>query len=192
VDAAADVLTRAFVADPGLLFVFPDPTERARLVPSLARAAVRYTLRCGAPLVTQGAVRGVALWFPPDAPELTGDELARTGIAQIPGQIGPAAWQRLHLLMHHLDTRHPHVMPAPHWYLALLGVDPIAQRRGIGERLMREVFMQADRDGLACYLEAPSAANARYYERRGFRVVLESDIPECAVHVWHMRRDPVA
>jgi GNAT superfamily N-acetyltransferase len=192
VNAAADVLIRAFAADPGLLFVLPDSAERVRLVPSLARAAVRYTLRCGAPVVTQGAVRGVALWFPPDAPELTTDELAQTGIAQIPGQIGPAAWQRLHLLMHHLDTRHPRVMPIPHWYLALLGVDPGAQRQGIGGRLMQEVFMRADRDGLACYLEAPSAENARYYERRGFRVVLESNIPECAVHVWHMRRDPAA
>jgi GNAT superfamily N-acetyltransferase len=103
----------------------------------------------------------------------------------------PWTWPE-HTLRPYPDTRHPQVMFAPHWYLALLGVDPIAQRQGIGERLMQQVTMQADRDGLACYLEAPSAENARYYKRRGFRVVLESDIPECAAHVWHMRRDPAA
>ncbi len=192
VDAAADVLIRAFVEDPGLLFVLPDPAERARLVPSLARAVVRYALRCGAPLVTQGAVRGVALWFPPDAPEPSADELAEIGITRVPEQIGPTAWQRFQRLLDHLDALHPQLMPEPHWYLALLGVDPASQRQGIGEALMQAVFTQADRDGLACYLEAPTEGNAHYYERRGFRVMMETDVPESDVHVWLMRRDPVS
>jgi len=182
---------RAFVEDPGLLFVLPDPAGRARLAPSLARAAVRYTLRCGAPLVTRGAVRGVALWFPPGAPELGADELAETGITRVPEQIGPDAWQRFQRLLDHLDALHRQLLPDPHWYLALLGVDPASQRQGIGAGLMQHVFTRADREGLACYLEAPTEGNARYYERRGFRVVMETDVPESDVHVWLMRRDPV-
>lgn len=192
VDAAAGVLLRAFVDDPGLLFVLPDAAERARLVPSLARAVVRYALRCGAPLVTPGDVRDAALRFPPDAPEPSPNELAETGIASVPEQIGPAAWERFQRLLNHLDALHPQLMPEPHWYLALLGVDPASQRQGIGERLMQAVFTQADRDGLACYLEAPTEGNARYYERRGFRVIMETDVPESDVHVWLMRRDPVS
>jgi len=55
---------------------------------------------------------------------------------------------------------------------------------------MCPVFAAADRDGLCCYLEAPTADNARYYARRGFRVVAETDVPNSGVHVWLMRREP--
>ena len=55
---------------------------------------------------------------------------------------------------------------------------------------MRPVFAAADRDGLCYHLEAPTADNARYYERRGFRVLAETDVPDSDVHIWLMRRDP--
>jgi ribosomal protein S18 acetylase RimI-like enzyme len=157
---------------------------------SLARAAINYALRCGAPLVTADGVRGVALWFPPDASAPTDVDLAETGIAAVPGQLGPAAWTRFQRMLDHLDALHPRFAPEPHWYLAMLGVDPTWQRRGIGEALMQEVFAAADRDGRCCYLEAPTAANARYYARRGFRIVAETDVPDSDVHVWLMRREP--
>jgi len=190
VEDAAGVLVRSFAADPGLLFVLPDPADRARLGPSLARTVLRYALRCGSPLVTRDAVRGVALWFPPDAADPTGDDLAGSGIAGVPELIGPAAWRRLKGLLDHLDALHPRYAPEPHWYLAMLGVDPGWQGQGLGEALMRPIFAQADRDGLPCYLEAPTEGNARYYGRRGFRVVAEADVPDSGVHVWLMRREP--
>ena len=188
--AAADVLVRAFADDPGLRFVLPDRGDRDRLGPSLARAALRYALCCGAPVVTPDVVRGVALWFPPDAPAPTDADLVDTGLAAVPDRIGPDAWERFQRLLDHLDALHPRYAPDPHWYLAMLGVDPVWQRHGIGEALMQPVFAAADQDGLSCYLEAPTAANARYYERRGFRVLAETDVPDSDVHVWLMRREP--
>ena len=188
---AATVLVRSFADDPGLHFVLPDPADRDRLGMSLARAAVRYALRCGAPLVTPDIVRGVALWFPPDAPAPTGDELVEIGLAAVPDQLGPEAWQRFKRLLDHLDALHPQYAPQPHWYLAMLGVDPVWQRQGIGISSLRTVFAAADRDGLCCYLEAPTVDNFRYYARRGFRVVVETDIPDSDVHVWLILREPV-
>ena len=73
-DAAAGVLVRAFADDPGLRFVLPDRADRDRLGSSLARAAIRFALGRGAPLTTPDTVRGVALWFPPDAAAPTGAE----------------------------------------------------------------------------------------------------------------------
>jgi ribosomal protein S18 acetylase RimI-like enzyme len=191
IDAAAGVLARSFVDDPGLHFVLPDGADRERLGPSLAQAVVRFAMRCGAPLVTSDEVRGVALWFPPDAQEPTAADLAETGIGRVPEQIGPEAWQCFKRLLDHLDALHPVHAPEPHWYLAMLGVDPAWQRQGIGEAPMQPVFAAADRAGLCCYLEAPTEGNARYYERRGFRVVAETDIPESTMHIWMMRREPM-
>ncbi len=132
----------------------------------------------------------MALWFPPDAPAPTGADLAETGLAAVPDQIGPDAWQRFQRLLDHLDALHPRYAPEPHWYLAMLCVDPAWQRQGLEEAMMRPVFAMADRDDLCCYLEAPTEDNALYYERRGFRVLAETDIPASEVHVWLMRRDP--
>jgi ribosomal protein S18 acetylase RimI-like enzyme len=189
-DAAANVLVRAFADDPGLLFVLPDRAERVRLAPTLARAMIRFVARCGAPLVTRGTVRGVALWFPPDAADATSDDFAVTGMADMPRFIGPEALARFNRLANRLDDLHPQLAPEPHWYLTMLGVDPGWQRQGIGEVLMQPIFQAADHDGLCCYLEAPTAENARYYSRRGFQVVAETDIPDSTVHIWHMRREP--
>ena len=189
-EAAANVLVRAFVDDPGLHFVLPSQDERDRLGLHVARAAIRYTARCGAPLITTDEVRGVALWFPPDATSPTPHDLVESGIAEVPNLLGSEAWRRLQRLLDHLDALHPRFAPEPHWFLAMLGVDPEWQRRGIGASLMQPIFDSADLDGLVCYLEAPTAANARYYERRGFHVVTETDIPESDVHIWLMRREP--
>jgi GNAT superfamily N-acetyltransferase len=187
---AARVLIRSFAADPGLLFVLPDHADRGQFGPSLARAVVRLALHCGAPLATPDPMRGVALWFPPDAPPPTETDLGETGLAAVPARIGPEAWRRFKRLLDHLDALYPRFAPEPHWYLAMLGVDPPWQRQGLGEALMRPVFAQADRDGVACYLDAPTEGNARYYERGGFRVLAKTDVPESGVHVWLMRRDP--
>jgi predicted N-acetyltransferase YhbS len=94
------------------------------------------------------------------------------------------------VLIDHLNVWHPQYAPEPHWYLAMLGVDPRWQRQGLGEALMRPVFELADRDSTPCYLEAPTLDNVRYYERRGFRVVAEGAIPESDVRIWMMRREP--
>ena len=190
VSAAAGILVRSFADDPGLRFVLPDPADRERLGPSLADAVIRYAVRCGSPLATPDAVRGVALWFPPDAPAPTDADLTETGLAAVPEQIGADAWARFQRLLDHLDALHPRYAPEPHWYLAMLGVDPAWQRQGLGAALLLPVFAAADRDGLCCYLEAPTEDNARYDERRGFRVLAETDVPDSDVHVWLMRRDP--
>ena len=55
---------------------------------------------------------------------------------------------------------------------------------------MAPVFAAADRDARCCYLEAPTAATARYYERRGIRVLVETDVPDSDGHAWLMRREP--
>ena len=41
-------------------------------------------------------------------------------------------------------------MPGPHWYLAGIGVDPSAQRQGVGTALLRPGVEAAERARAAC------------------------------------------
>ena len=83
---------------------------------------------------------------------------------------------------------HPHV---DHWYLPLIGVDLVAQGRGLGSALLRHALASCDSDGLAAYLEATNPRNRDLYARHGFNVVgviqAGSSPP-----IWAMLREPVS
>lgn len=67
----------------------------------------------------------------------------------------------------------------PHWYVAIVAVDPKAQGQGVGRRLVTAALALAD--GTPAYLECHDG-NVAYYERFGFRVadryMIEADAAE--------------
>lgn len=77
----------------------------------------------------------------------------------------------------------------PHWYLALLGVDPAHQGAGLGGQLLRAKLALCDNDQVAAYLETQKPDNLPFYERFGFRVIKEITVKGCPT-VWLMWRDP--
>ena len=58
-----------------------------------------------------------------------------------------------------------------HWYLAQIGVEPIAQGKGLGAQLMRHAVARCDREGALAYLETGNQRNIPFYERFGFEVL---------------------
>jgi ribosomal protein S18 acetylase RimI-like enzyme len=72
-----------------------------------------------------------------------------------------------------MDEWHPE---EPHWYLPLIGVEPNAQRRGLGAALMHHAIARSDRDGLPAYLESTNPRNISLYKRYGFEVMGEIQI----------------
>jgi ribosomal protein S18 acetylase RimI-like enzyme len=60
--------------------------------------------------------------------------------------------------------------PGPHWYLPLIGVDPIHQNKGRGDALLRNTLARCDRDHVAAYLESTNPANITLYQRHGFEI----------------------
>jgi ribosomal protein S18 acetylase RimI-like enzyme len=81
-------------------------------------------------------------------------------------------------------------MPGSHWYLAGIGVDPAAQRRGIGSALLQPGLTAAAQDGLPAVLLTNSAGNLPFYEGHGFEVVREGSTPENGPHAWAMVKWP--
>lgn len=61
----------------------------------------------------------------------------------------------------------------PHWYLYLLGSDPVHQGRSHGSAVLQPVLDRCDDDAMPAYLESSKEANIPCYRRHGFEVQKE-------------------
>jgi GNAT superfamily N-acetyltransferase len=190
VDAAARVLARAFHDDPLQTYVFPDDAERAERSPAHFAALLRYGLRFGQVLTTEGEPLGAAVWLPPDGWDVTPERAAAGGLDRLPELLGEQAASRFERALGAIAPFHHQDVPAEHWYTMVVGVAPEGQARGLGRALLAPVMRQADAAGLPCYLETSQAANVPFYERLGFRVLRDVVEPESRLRLWTFRRDP--
>jgi GNAT superfamily N-acetyltransferase len=189
VPAIAALLGRAFDADPVMTYIFPRPTARATRLPRLFSAMLRHSyFRHGAIDVALAGddLRGVAIWTPP------GDWLPpkRQQLAAFPAfayAFGSrfVAGQRA---MAAAAKAHP---SEPHWYLAVLGVDPSHQGASVGGTLLRAGLARCDQQRLPAYLDTGKPENLAYYARFGFTVSAEIPIAGGPV-AWLLRREAIA
>jgi ribosomal protein S18 acetylase RimI-like enzyme len=71
---------------------------------------------------------------------------------------------------------HKTAISGPHIYVSFVGVDPGAQGKGIGGRLMRAVSAIADQEKLPCYLETSGSRNTSIYEKYGYKIAKQEEI----------------
>jgi GNAT superfamily N-acetyltransferase len=190
IPVASEVLARAFQDDPVAAYVIPDPHERARCLPPFYALPAALAERFGEAFVTGPDVLGAALWFPPGLTEFGAGHFQEVGAGSLAGQLPEGAFGRFASLVGYLDGLRRRDVRQPHWYLAILGVEPELQGRGIGGALMRPILDRCDRAQLPCYLETQKERNVPFYERHGFRVVVEVDEPTSGIRFWTMLREP--
>ncbi|MGV8107778.1 MAG: GNAT family N-acetyltransferase, partial [Nitrososphaerota archaeon] len=67
-----------------------------------------------------------------------------------------------------MNSYHPR---EPHWYLPLLGVDPLHHGKGLGSALLQHAVVKCDQDKKYAYLESSNPKNISLYERHGFELL---------------------
>jgi ribosomal protein S18 acetylase RimI-like enzyme len=135
---------------------------------------------------TAGQLDGVALWVPPGAPRR---RPSASSFVSVPVRLGRALPRLMRVARSTVDLEH-RASPLPHWYLSGIGVEPERQGRGIGSALMRAGLARADAAGEHAVLITHSPDNLPFYERHGFTVVVEEDIPGGGPPAWAMARKP--
>ena len=191
VDAAADVLTRAFFDYPMWTWIMPDDEHRRRALPVVMRSSVLWGLLVDETYGAGDPLRGVAVCAPA---ELSDAELDpdgnRTGYAEAQRALGKEAEERLEALIAEQRPLRERDMPRDAIYVPGLGVDPAAQRTGFGSALLRSIFARADAEGRAVYLETENAVNVPYYVWHGFEVLVEDVVPGGGPRYWTFLRTP--
>jgi hypothetical protein len=117
----AQLLARAFHDDPVFGWIFPAEGSRNRRLRRYFETELHHeSLRHGGVEVAcaDGRVAGAAVWFPP------GTSLG-TEMSALPGYLR-AFGRRLVIASQYLSVAvRAHPRAEPHWYLAIIGVDPI-------------------------------------------------------------------
>lgn len=160
--AVLDSLMLAFSGDPCLRYMLDTPDKLLKGFHAFAAAMGGAALDQGSAWLAEDAA-AAALWLPPgvssdrEAMLAVIVELARPEKLPVLAEVGEA-----------MAAYHPQ---EPHWYLAMIGVDPARQGRGYGSALLRQSLRRCDEEGIVAYLESSNPKNVPLYERHGFEVV---------------------
>ncbi|HEX5185909.1 MAG TPA: GNAT family N-acetyltransferase [Nitrososphaeraceae archaeon] len=157
-----DALKLAFVADPATRWVWPDTQKYLSNFSSFAKAfggkAFEYN---SAHFI--GNYNGAALWLPPnvhpDVDQLIA--LLQNSGSEDAKRDGPEVFEKM-------SSYHPN---EPHWYLPLLGVDPLYHGKGLGSLLIQHAIAVCVLDENFAYLESSNPKNIPFYERHGFELL---------------------
>jgi len=179
----ADVLARSFWDDPVVSWLVGPPRMRYARQKIFFKTETVSVRKRGLVLTTDDTA-GAALWLPPKKWKTPwADVLLHTpSMIRAFGTRIPAALP----LLTKLEKMHP---TEPHWYLAVVGTDPVRQGLGVGGALINHVLDRCDEEGLGAYLESSKATNVPYYERFGFKVTDEITV-DGGPTLWGMWRDP--
>ena len=185
VSALSRVLGRAFHDDPVMRWLQPDAARRTAALPTFFATVARHHFLASSAsevAVSADVVGAAALWDPPGRWQQT----SREQVAMVPGvlrafrgRLGAAR-----ALAEQMKAVHPE---EPHWYLAIIGSDPVVRGGGFAAALMRSRLERCDAEGAPAYLESSNPDNVPYYNRFGFEVTGQIVVPDGPT-LWPMWR----
>jgi ribosomal protein S18 acetylase RimI-like enzyme len=183
IDAAAATLGRAFADDPLTLHAWPDPATRA-LLGQFLRPGVVLARELGEVWCTAD-LSAVACWRRPGAHEPSDEQRRAAGVDVLPQPLAGEVSARSEPAYTFLAERRDAVgVPAEHWYLTMVGVDPARRREGLGSAVIAPVLAAADERGDPVFLETMNRANPAFYERNGFRGLESGVEPSTGLPYW--------
>lgn len=177
--AAVDTIVLAFAADPMARWCWPGQRQFIEALPRLSRAFGGKAFIAGGAYCV-GDYAGVALWLPPGTEP---DEERLDEVFQ--STVEPSRLESTVAIVDEMAKYHPQ---EPHWYLPLMGVDPMHQGRGYGNALMTFALERCDRDGVPAYLESSNPRNMSLYRRHGFEPLGEIQVGSSPPIVPMLRR----
>jgi len=186
--AGTVVLGRAFTEYELFQYYFRDETKRRAVAETFGFIALSICLRYGEVYASSEKLEGVSAWLPPGKAPLGGWQIIRSVPLLVLFRFGRQGASRLRAYGRYVDNMHRKLVPYPHWYLQIIGVDPAYHGQRFCSRLVKPVLERIDREQMPCFLETNTVKNVAIYRRFGFEVVSEDKIPGTEVTIFAMLR----
>ena len=179
-ETAIGVLARAFVTNPVHIAAFgPSRLESNEVFFRIGLAAMKGEKF----VVTDGSrILGVAHWVRSPGCQFSAFEKLRT----VPRMVSGLGLGSALKVLSWVSTWSRHDPSEPHSHLGPIAVEPEAQGRHVGSRLMEKYCAELDRTGTAGYLETDRSENVAFYSRFGFVVTETASV--LGVENYFMRR----
>ncbi len=184
-------LARAFFDDPLFGYFVPNLVHQTKGLLGFMNGAVRDARPFGEVWVARAdhLVAGAAVWLPPGGYPRTAKRELMTNARPVPAFVRARGRIRQSLrLLATVDKAHKDI-DGPHYYLAVLGTDPLYQRMGAASAVLAPVLQRCDTEGLPAYLETQKEANLAFYARHRFELVRKIDSPPLPP-IWTLLREP--
>ena len=185
---AGEMFARAFQDDLLYVYFIPDAFERKNKLHYIFECLIRYGVFYGEVYAISPNLEGVAMWLPSKA-EMTVWRMIRSGVVSLYFKVGKKVVSSMLAFLKYafkVHNRHAHF---PHWYLALIGVDPMFQGRDYASALIKAMLARIDQEHLPCFLETENEKNVSIFQHYGFKVVEVDTIPGTDINHWAMLRE---
>jgi ribosomal protein S18 acetylase RimI-like enzyme len=192
IESLGEILTRAFQFDPLYEHFFPNESERKLLLSKQFRFFIRYGILNGEVYATSPNLEGVAIWLPPEKAKISNWRIILSGglsLFHFYLSIGWKALSKMISYTKYANEIHDNLIHTPHWYLFLIGIDPVYQRKGYANTLMNPMLKIVDEQQVPCYLETQNKKNIPIFQHFGFKVINKSNIPKTNIGHWSMLRE---
>ncbi|MGW7412005.1 GNAT family N-acetyltransferase [Streptomyces sp. NPDC054863] len=182
VPTAVDTLARAFADYPYTRHVVAADDHEGRIRRFQELCLTRIGMVYGRVWVADEG-RAVAVWAVPG-------QDPSPAFAELGPLLGELSGDRAAASASAEEAMAPYRPQEPGWFLETVGTAPEAQGQGLGSAVLSPGVQEAERTGHPAFLETSSEANVRFYERLGFKVTADVQLPGDGPRTWCMRRDP--
>ena len=134
----------------------------------------RYGLLFGEVDVTAGLAEASAIRLPPGDASQTAEYRERVGLTAVVSAFSDGARARYDAIVQDHSRVREIAQSVPHWYLVAMGVDPARQGLGLGSL---RGLSRVDQEGVECHLFTEGSRNVSLYQRYGFEIAVEGDVP---------------
>jgi ribosomal protein S18 acetylase RimI-like enzyme len=186
-DCAVQILTSAFLEDPLMAYLFPEPGKRRENLAIFFKANLEYAMAAGE-IYINSSQNGVAAWlFQGDkgGPKPGSKEDPRSQLGVL---LDSETAARLAGFTRAMAALHKDVAPEKRRYLLFLGVKSGEQGKGIGTAMIKPGLQIADDSGLPCMLDTMNERDLKFYRRQRFEIRRDERICGDGPRTWTMFR----
>lgn len=166
------ILEQAFASNPSVNYSIPQDARRSQRLRGLVQYSFEVCHEFGEIYLSDDR-NACALLVCPEKKHITWTAIKRD-VLLIFRSVGLSKVKALLDREAKIKALHPSGL---HYHLWYIGVWPNCQQQGIGTQLLQEIITLARQNGRSIYLETSVPMNISWYQKAGFEVFHELDLP---------------
>ena len=182
----AEVLALAFNDDPAMMWATREDSKRLPALRDLFTYCIDDDIEYGEETTT-GDLNACAIWLPPRAMDEPNSPFYT--LRMLPRYLRWCGINKLSRWFKFGELCQRKRPKTPHYYLDFIGVDPSKQGQGYASALLRHTLTRLDNETQPAYLESSNPRNNPLYQRCGFQIFDEIQLPD-GPKLWCMWRNP--